>query len=247
MFDFSWSEIALIVVVALVFIGPKDMPTAIRAVSRGIKAVRRMASEFQGHVDEMIREADLGEARDHLRDLKRFDFRDRIARTIDSDKTISKSLDFTPPPSLSSPAHGTDNAIPVTGPGVIETPNTHAYGAGEAEAHSPARPAEAFGPTILPPATARRLRHEETLWHAPAVIPPLRVIHNGRRVALDPPPAAPASVPPASSKPGDVMSDHPAAATPDLAQAPYPAMTPEVSTAPAPAPGVILPECPTAP
>ncbi|WP_336761042.1 Sec-independent protein translocase protein TatB [Asaia sp. VD9] len=188
MFDFSWSEIALIVVVALVFIGPKDMPTAIRAVSRGIKAVRRMASEFQGHVDEMIREADLGEARDHLRDLKRFDFRDRIARTIDSDQTISKSLDFTPPPSLSAPT-GTTGALagqapspslPVSGPGVTYTE----------PAAAETRPTDRPGPAILPPATARRLRHEETLWHAPAIIPPLRVIHNGRRIALDPPPVS---------------------------------------------------------
>jgi len=178
MFDFSWSEIALIVVVALVFIGPKDMPTAIRAVSRGIKAVRRMASEFQGHVDEMIREADLGEARDHLRDLKRFDFRDRIARTIDSDQTISKSLDFTPPPSLSAPGTGTasPSVIPVSGPGVTSTEPVER------------QPEETRGPSIIPPLTARRLHHEQKLWHAPAVIPPLRVIHNGRRVALDPPP-----------------------------------------------------------
>ncbi|WP_084294682.1 Sec-independent protein translocase protein TatB [Asaia prunellae] len=143
MFDFSWSEIALIVVVALVFIGPKDMPTAIRAVSRGIKAVRRMASEFQGHVDEMIREADLGEARDHLRDLKRFDFRDRIARTIDSDQTISKSLDFTPPPSLSAPGTGTasPSVIPVSGPGVTSTEPVER------------QPEETRGPSIIPPLT----------------------------------------------------------------------------------------------
>ncbi|GBR04204.1 twin-arginine translocase subunit TatB [Asaia siamensis] len=193
MFDFSWSEIALIVIVALVFIGPKDMPTAIRAVSRGLKAVRRMASEFQGHVDEMVREADLGEARDHLRDLKRFDFRDRIARTIDSDQTISKSLDFRPPPSLSAPASASvastaPAVIPVSGPGVSNTETV------------PARQEEASAPAILPPLTARRLNHEKTLWHAPAVIPPLRVIHNGRRVALDPPPeAAPLSATPAET------------------------------------------------
>ncbi|GBQ97909.1 Sec-independent protein translocase protein TatB [Asaia lannensis] len=228
MFDFSWSEIALIVVVALVFIGPKDMPTAIRAVSRGIKAVRRMASEFQGHVDDMIREADLGEARDHLRDLKRFDFRDRIARTIDSDQTISKSLDFTPPPSLSSPAHAAPSAIPVSGPGVATTePQT-----------SVEKPDEPGGPSILPPSTARRLRHEETLWHAPAIIPPMRVIHSGRRVSLDPPAVdAPQTVPPVAQRSASHSAAQPvteASSDPD-------------STAPIHAHGAIQPECPTAP
>ena len=59
MFDFAWSEIALIAVVAMIAIGPKDMPVAIRAVTGWIKKARRMAAEFQTHVDEMVREADL--------------------------------------------------------------------------------------------------------------------------------------------------------------------------------------------
>ncbi|GBQ12769.1 Sec-independent protein translocase protein TatB [Swaminathania salitolerans] len=187
MFDLSWSEIALIVVVALIFIGPKDMPMAIRGVSRAIKAVRRMASEFQGHVDEMVREADLGEAREHLRDLKRFDFRDRIARTIDSDQTISRSLDFSPPPSLSSPAHGTAPILPHHGPGISHDPRAPS-GQGEEMGGDPdlhAQEEAARGPAILPPTSARRLERERSSWHAPAIIPPLRVIHHGRRVGID--------------------------------------------------------------
>jgi sec-independent protein translocase protein TatB len=57
MFDFAWSEIALIALVALIAIGPKDMPVAMRAVTGMIKKARRMAAEFQGHVDEMRRYA----------------------------------------------------------------------------------------------------------------------------------------------------------------------------------------------
>jgi sec-independent protein translocase protein TatB len=58
MFDFAWSEIAIIAAVALVVIGPKDLPVALRAVSGFVKKARRMAGEFQTHVDEMMREAD---------------------------------------------------------------------------------------------------------------------------------------------------------------------------------------------
>jgi len=64
MFDFAWSEIALIGVVALIAIGPKDMPAAIKSVTDVIKKARRMASEFQTHVDEMVRDANLQEVRD---------------------------------------------------------------------------------------------------------------------------------------------------------------------------------------
>ena len=48
MFDFAWSEIALVGVVALIAIGPKDMPVAIRTMTTAIKKMRRMAGEFQG-------------------------------------------------------------------------------------------------------------------------------------------------------------------------------------------------------
>ena len=47
MFDFAWSEIALIAAVALVVIGPKDLPVAIRAISGFVKKARGMASEFR--------------------------------------------------------------------------------------------------------------------------------------------------------------------------------------------------------
>ena len=70
MFDFSWSEIMVIGLVALICIGPKDMPVAIRAISRVLKKMRRMAGEFQGHVDEMLREADLAEVSNTLRDIR---------------------------------------------------------------------------------------------------------------------------------------------------------------------------------
>ena len=63
MFDFAWSEIALIGIVALVAIGPKDLPVAIKAVAEMIKKARRMAGEFQTHVDEMVREANLHDVR----------------------------------------------------------------------------------------------------------------------------------------------------------------------------------------
>ena len=66
MFDFAWSEIAMIAAVALVVIGPKDLPVALRAISGFIKKARRMAGEFQTHVDEMMRDADLKDVKDSL-------------------------------------------------------------------------------------------------------------------------------------------------------------------------------------
>ncbi len=53
MFDFlSWAHIAVIAAAALIFIGPKDMPVAIRSITTMLKKARRMAGEFQGQMDE---------------------------------------------------------------------------------------------------------------------------------------------------------------------------------------------------
>jgi sec-independent protein translocase protein TatB len=63
MFELAWSEIVLIGLVALLVIGPKDLPGAIRGVAGMLGKARRMAGEFQGHVDEMVREAKLDDVK----------------------------------------------------------------------------------------------------------------------------------------------------------------------------------------
>lgn len=92
MFDFAGSEIALVAVVALILIGPKDLPIAIKAVTGVIKKARRMASEFQVHVDDMMRDADMGELRTGLNDLRRMDIKGKILSAIDDDGTVRKSV-----------------------------------------------------------------------------------------------------------------------------------------------------------
>src|ERR1700759_4413056 len=88
MFDFAWSEIAVIGVVALVAIGPKDMPVAIRAMTNALKKARRMAAEFQTHVDDMVRDANLDDVRREVQNIRNFDFKGTVERTVDADGSI---------------------------------------------------------------------------------------------------------------------------------------------------------------
>ena len=106
MFDFAWTEIALIGAVALVLIGPKDMPVAIKALTTAVKKARRMAAEFQTHVDEMVKDADLHEVRDQIRQIRSLDIRGTITRAVDSDGSIRAAFQDpvrTPPPVVTTP------------------------------------------------------------------------------------------------------------------------------------------------
>jgi len=61
MFDIGWGELLLIGVVALIVIGPKELPGALRTLGQWMGKLRRMASEFQGQFQEAMREAELAD------------------------------------------------------------------------------------------------------------------------------------------------------------------------------------------
>lgn len=69
MFDIGWSELMLIGVVALIVIGPKELPSVLRTVGRTVTKVRRMAGEFQGQFQDALREAELSEVRKEIGDI----------------------------------------------------------------------------------------------------------------------------------------------------------------------------------
>ena len=61
MFDIGWSEFALIAVVALIAIGPKELPGVLRTVGQWMGKARKMAAEFQGQFQEAMREAEMAD------------------------------------------------------------------------------------------------------------------------------------------------------------------------------------------
>lgn len=63
MLDMSWGEVMVIGAVALIVIGPKDLPRALRTVGQMTGKLRRMAAEFQGQFNEAMREAELDEVK----------------------------------------------------------------------------------------------------------------------------------------------------------------------------------------
>ena len=72
MFDIGWSEMLLIGMVAIVVIGPKDLPKALRTAGQWLGQARRVAREFKASVDDMVRESELEELRRQTEQMSRF-------------------------------------------------------------------------------------------------------------------------------------------------------------------------------
>jgi len=101
MFDIGWDEMALVAVVALIVIGPKDLPAVLRQMGMWTRKARELAGEFQRGVDDMVRESELSELKSQVE--KATDpnaLRREIEKTIDPTGDIARSLE---PPSLPSP------------------------------------------------------------------------------------------------------------------------------------------------
>jgi len=65
-FDIGWQELFIIGLVAIIVIGPKELPRVLRTVTLGIRKVRGMARDFQDGLEELAREADLQELRKEI-------------------------------------------------------------------------------------------------------------------------------------------------------------------------------------
>lgn len=70
MFDIGWGELVLIGIIALIAIGPKELPAVMRSLGHWMGKVRRMANEFQGQFQEALREAELSDLKKQAEDLK---------------------------------------------------------------------------------------------------------------------------------------------------------------------------------
>ena len=103
MFDIGWSEMLIIGVVALVVIGPKELPGALKTFAFWMKQARKLAREFQSGVDDMIRTAELDEAKKAVEDVRR-NLNKEIETAVDPTGEVKQALSDvtikTPTPSI---------------------------------------------------------------------------------------------------------------------------------------------------
>jgi sec-independent protein translocase protein TatB len=98
MFDISWTEFLLIGVVALIFIGPKELPAVLRTLGQWTRRIRSMAADFQSQFHEAMREAEMADLKkqvdDIAHDIKSYDpLKDVRADVEAAGKDIQSSLE----------------------------------------------------------------------------------------------------------------------------------------------------------
>ena len=92
LFDIAWPELMLIGVIALVVIGPKDLPRALRVAGFWVRKARTLSREFQSSIDQMIREAELEEVREELKKAAEIDIEKEIRNTVDPTGELAESV-----------------------------------------------------------------------------------------------------------------------------------------------------------
>lgn len=92
MLDIGWPEMLVILAVALIVIGPKDLPKALYTVGKWVRAARKMTGDFQRHVDEMVRDTELEEVKKAAQSLSKTNLKREIAKTIDPKGELDAAL-----------------------------------------------------------------------------------------------------------------------------------------------------------
>jgi sec-independent protein translocase protein TatB len=107
MFDIGWPELMLITVIALIVIGPKDLPAAIRTVTSILRKVRGMAAEFQSGLDDIAREAGVDDIKRSVDEMVTYDPKealDSLAELDDGEFALDEDGNPTSGNSILDPA-----------------------------------------------------------------------------------------------------------------------------------------------
>ncbi|MEP3276996.1 MAG: Sec-independent protein translocase protein TatB [Stappiaceae bacterium] len=93
MFDIGWTELLVVAVIAIIVVGPKDLPGMLRTVGQTIGRLRRMATEFQGTFNDALKEAErqagVDEMRKEVESVGNFDPLSDLKKSIEIDKDPS--------------------------------------------------------------------------------------------------------------------------------------------------------------
>jgi sec-independent protein translocase protein TatB len=108
MFEIGWSEMLLIAILAIIFIGPRDIPMAMRVAGRFMGKARLIAREFRASLDEVMRETELDELRRQVENAAR--------PLVDDDHTLGSGAERSTPEALGADPPAAGEGAPATKP-----------------------------------------------------------------------------------------------------------------------------------
>jgi len=97
MFDIGWSEMVFVGIVAILVIGPKDLPRAIASIGKYIRKARSLARDFQSGIDDLARDADLDDLKKTVTGDGDFNLKKQIEDAVDPDGDFSTMFDDVKP------------------------------------------------------------------------------------------------------------------------------------------------------
>lgn len=131
MFDLGWSELMFVAVIAVLILGPKELPRAMRTMAKWVRKARLLAGDFQRHIDDVVRESELEDLRKEANKIARKDIGREIDKAVDPDGSVARDLQF-------------DDRIDPTGPSRSQPASSPAPAKAEGT-DAPARTSEAKG------------------------------------------------------------------------------------------------------
>jgi sec-independent protein translocase protein TatB len=120
MFDIGWGELLVIGVVALIAIGPKELPGALRTLGQWMGKVRRMAADFQNQFNEAMREAEMADLKKQV---------DTLTSGFDPIETVRKEIEGTiedKPAEKPAPSALAGSSAEASGGTSADTPSAYA-------------------------------------------------------------------------------------------------------------------------
>ena len=148
MFDIGWSELVVIAVVALIAIGPKELPGVLRMVGQWMGKARKMAAEFQGQFQEAMREAEMADLKksfDEVKEAATGFGAGGLMTSLQKDVGNALRIDDIDKPATDAPAAASDGVVTPTTP---EPPTAETFA--EAETHAAASQPLAITPDVQP-------------------------------------------------------------------------------------------------
>lgn len=97
MFDIGWAEMMFVVIVAVLVIGPKDLPRALATIGKYIRKARSMAREFQSGIDDLAKETELDEIKKDLQSNTDFNLKKQVEDAVDPTGSFENMFDDVKP------------------------------------------------------------------------------------------------------------------------------------------------------